>query len=147
MEKAEEDDPLDILNSGSQEGLFAHIADAEHTSIALAMKMSLHHHSCHTHIETHLFPGTFFSGCFPIKMMVFAVVEFARIKTRDKLSSTSHYERRSMRCTAFFSAFYFKMEAGGCIGVSMILSVFLGRVVSGSWYVFLKIKNKESEIY
>ena len=39
------------------------------------------------------------------------------------------------------------MEAGGCIGVSMILSVFLGRVVSGSWYVFLKIKNKESEIY
>ena len=47
----------------------------------------------------------------------------------------------------FFSAFYFKVEAGGCIGVSMSLSVFLGRVVSGSWYVFLKIKNKESEIY
>lgn len=110
MENAEEDDPLDILNSGSQEGLFAHIADAEHTSIALAMKMSLHHHSCHTHIETHLFSGTFFSGCFPIKMMVFAVVEFARIKTRDKLSSTSHYERRSMRCTAFFLHFTSKWK-------------------------------------
>ena len=110
MEKAEEDDPLDILNSGSQEGLVAHIADAEHTSIALAMKMSLHHHSCHTHIETHLFLGAFFSGYFPIKMMVFAVVEFARIKTRDKLSSTSHYERRSMRCTAFFLHFTSKWK-------------------------------------
>ena len=29
-EKEEGKDPLDILNSGSQEGLFAHVADAEH---------------------------------------------------------------------------------------------------------------------
>ena len=33
-EKEEGKDPLNILNSGSQEGLFAHVADAEHASKA-----------------------------------------------------------------------------------------------------------------
>jgi len=35
-EKEEEKDSLDILNSGGQEGLLAHITDAEHTSKAQA---------------------------------------------------------------------------------------------------------------
>ena len=36
-EKEEGKDPLNILNSGGQEGLFAHVADAEHASKAQAV--------------------------------------------------------------------------------------------------------------
>ena len=36
-EKEEGKDPLDILNSGGQEGLFTHVADSEHASKAQTM--------------------------------------------------------------------------------------------------------------